>query len=138
MKSAPASRARRTRSPTAAMVVRVSLTDVVCTQATVNVSAIGRAPGSGIQQLVELALLFEGVKLIATADAFVIDENLRHGMAPTGALPHGAAQRRIAVNVNLFEFHALIFQQLLGPVAEWAPHAGINFNFGHGQASSCF
>ena len=61
------------------------------------------------KQVVELLTLLQSIEVITTADVGVIDEYLRYGMA-TAACFHLLAQRKISVDIQDFDFDALVVE----------------------------
>ncbi len=92
----------------------------------------GRGPGSGKTQLrVQPAGGVQRMQLVAAADMFVGDKDLRHRAAALGAGHHFPAAPGAQHDIELGEFDALRFQETLGGITISAQHAGIDLDFGH-------
>src|ERR1700687_5984123 len=88
------------------------------------------------QQRIELALAVQRVKLVATADMALADENLREGRAGAGAFPPFLAKRRVGGDLVLGERGFFARQQRLGGAAIAAPRTGVDFD-GCGHVALC-
>jgi hypothetical protein len=88
---------------------------------------------SGSEQCIQFALVLQFVQVVATADMYLADENLRYGAGAGNASFHFLAARGVAIDVNLFDVdNAFAFEQLFGANAVRADSSGIHDDFGHG------
>src|SRR5579863_3578914 len=84
-----------------------------------------------VEQRIELAGLFERVKLVAAANVHRADKDLRKRGAAVRALHHLLAHLRIAAGVNLTEVYALARKKFFRPVTILARLQGIDFDRSH-------
>src|SRR5690349_11049336 len=84
------------------------------------------------EQGIQLAAGIECMQVVRAADMAVADEDLRYGAAAAGPLTHGAAQLRLAVDIDLLKSRALLLQERLGGGAVGAPAGGVERDLRHG------
>ena len=69
---------------------------------------------SGRQKRIELSRPIKRVNIVRAADMAVVDENLRHGLAPASAAHHRLSQRIVGGNIGFLIGDALALQKALG------------------------
>src|SRR6266702_2810421 len=80
---------------------------------------------------VELAGAIEGEQIVGTADMLAVDEDLRHGIAPTRAAHHLVAPFRMLVEIDIRECYTLALQQTSRPRAIGTNHRGVDLDLRH-------
>src|SRR5262249_30268160 len=84
-----------------------------------------------IQQRIEAAGIIEGVKLVASADVLIADEDLRHGRLSIRTGHHLCAKLPISTDVDLRELNTLAVEQFLRPLAILAIGSDVDLDRAH-------
>src|SRR6202043_2322475 len=91
-----------------------------------------RAPELGI----ELAGAVERDQFVGASDVFAVDEDLRYGRTPAGALDHLVAPRRFLDNVDFGVADAFALQQRAGAGAIGTEHRRVKLDLSHSGGDS--
>ena len=83
------------------------------------------------EQGVESCLPIQREQLVAAADVFIVDKDLRHALAAAAALHHLPSQYRLLINPNLFVNHFFLIEKRFGANAVRAVCGAVDDDFGH-------
>ena len=126
MKSAPASRARRTSSLAARIFGSISRPVVIWIQA-----ALKRGHGDRPSKASSLPARSSAARSSEPPTCTPIDKNLRHGGSAAGALDHLIAFRAVGFDIDIVERDAFLIEEPARPGAVAAPHRRIHLDFRH-------
>src|SRR5262249_53445339 len=88
----------------------------------------------GVEKRIEPTGAIERIEFVGAPDVSLADENLRHRVAPAGALVHAATRLIIAAHVDLGKRHALTLEKRLSGAAVAAKSRRVDLDPRHGWA----